>query len=98
VNEHSKGCGWWNDWHSCDCGLFDNSARYELIELLSIKDKVSYGSVVEIVRFGSQWLVKFESYFNPHSNPKSIYDFKTFDSQDLAVDFYLEKINSYENS
>lgn len=28
-DEHAKDCFWHNDWHSCDCGLFNNEIDYE---------------------------------------------------------------------
>jgi len=43
---------------------------------------------------GDTWKVRYESYFNPHANPKSLMDVKYFTDLNDAVTFFIECCNS----
>lgn len=43
-DEHAEGCGWWNDWHACDCGAIDVK-RYENVAR-RIADQLDAASLV----------------------------------------------------
>ncbi len=55
---------------------------------------VSYKNLVSLSKNRDKYLVEYESYFNPHANPKQLMDQKLFDSAEGAVNYFIERISS----
>lgn len=68
-----------------DFCLGKSSLKDNLLKILSSIEHISYN--VD----NAQYEIIYESYFNPHANPKSLYDKKSFNDVEDMVDFILEK-------
>lgn len=71
-----------------------NINRQAIVDLLQEDFLISYAGA-EIKRMDTiqlSWMVRWEDYFNPHANPKSLFSVKSFDDIDDAVDFFLLKL------
>jgi hypothetical protein len=67
----------------------------KISEVISIEPeiKISFGNLLTINKEDDGWIVEYESYFNPHANPKSLFDKKRFTDPLAAVIFFFEKVH-----
>ena len=42
LRNHNDSCGWWKDWHSCNCGLFDQKCQQVIPETYIICGEDNY--------------------------------------------------------
>lgn len=68
-----------------------------VIQALCIGLDVSYKNLIYIRnQLDGTFVVEYESYFNPHADPKQLMDQKKFDSVDEVVTFFLDYINNLQ--
>lgn len=63
-------------------------------EALSMGLSLSYKNIISIDLTNNGWQVKYESYFNPHTNPNQLMDYKDFDNYVDAAEFFLNYLES----
>lgn len=66
--------------------------RESIITLLKEEFVISRRNT-KIETIQENWIVRWEDYFNPHANPKSLFSEKSFSDIEDAVDFFLEKVS-----
>ena len=68
-------------------------------QTLSIGLDVSYKDLISIRnQLDGTYVVVYEVYFNPHTDPKQLMDQKKFDTTEEVVTFFLDYINNLDFS
>ncbi len=75
--------------------MIKDNLPIKISEVISIEPeiKISFANLVTISKEDDDWIVEYESYFNPHSNPKSLFDKKRFTDPSAAAIFFFEKVD-----
>lgn len=67
--------------------------NYHIYHVASLGLDISYKGLIYLRCLDSQaWEVEYESYFNPHANPKQLFDKVIFTTCSDAVNFFISKL------
>ena len=76
--------------------MMKNNYDLETLVAEAISNKpdvnICYRDLVFLKKEKDQWVVEYETYFNPHANPKFLFDKKCFSNAVEAAAFFIEVI------
>jgi len=69
-----------------------NDYKEELKKVASVGLTVSYKNLIYLYRKNNQWVVEYEEYFNPHTDPQQLMEEESFELLEDAASWFIEHL------